>query len=163
MTCEISVEPIIKTRAKPLLRFFKTKKFFVGEDYEVTLQIRNTGSTNFPGGKGQFIIKFSTDQGWVIPLDNNAELKELKAGDERKFGPYTPGAMAEGCVMCTGSIIANDGTPVKLFDKNGNERSPGTGSFEEFFVEKRADIHAKIGIYVSLAIGTLAFFISILK
>lgn len=163
MTYEISVEPIFKTRAKPILMFFKTKKFFVGESYDVTLKIRNNGSTNFPGGKGEFIIKFPTDQGWVIPLDNNGELKELKAGEEIKFGPYTPGAMAEGCVMCTSHIIANDGNPVKLFDKNGNERTPRTGSFTEFFVERRADVYAKIGIGVSLAIGILAIIIAILK
>lgn len=159
MTYEISVEPIFETRAKPLLRFFKTKKFLVGESYEVTLKIKNTGSTNFPGGNGQFILKFPTNQCWGIPLDNNAELKELKAGAEKKFGPYTPGAMAKGCVMCVGKIIANDGNPVKLLDKNGKERSSGTGSFGEFFVETREGVYVRIVLLISI----IALFFSMLS
>lgn len=68
--------------------------------------------------------------------------------------------MDKDFALCVGEIKANDKTPIKLVDKNGQERHPNKGSFGEFFVETHTDVYTyymlKIGVGSLIVLGILS-------
>jgi len=114
------------------------------------------GETDFPGGKGEFRIEYTTKQFFGISLD----IPVIKKGGEETFGPYTPGAMGRDFALCFGKINAKDNTPVKLLDKHGQER---LGSLGEIFVETRTDVYSYWILVVSIITLLLLIIFSALQ
>jgi len=145
---KISIETTCKSKARLFWGRVKTKKFLLGEHYDIKLKLKNVGEKDFPGGKALIRIIYASPQHHSFGFS----ILPIKVQNDILIELPSRAALGKRYASFFGKIIANDGEEVKII-RYGQEL-PEDASFYDIFIETRAEIYGKI-----LAILTILSFI----
>jgi len=155
---KISIESECQSKAKLLWGRRKTKRYLLGANYEIKFKFRNDGEKEFPGGRANIWIDYTSGQrhfmGFpILKIEKNGELQIEKIDDEK----IEKSALGKGYALFNGEITAKDGEDVQLV-KYGQEL-PKDASFHAIFIETREDVYSYYSLIISAcALATLVFF-----
>lgn len=155
MESRISIEAICKSQAKLFGR--KTKKYLLGENYEVVFKMKNIGEKDFPGGMAKIYINYTSGQSHFIGFS----ISKIEKGKETLTEKISKSALGKGYALFLAEMTANDGEPVKLI-KYGQDL-PENASFGAIFIETRTDIYSYDALMISAVSLVAMVILSILS
>jgi len=162
MTSEYKIS--ITLESKSIARIFwdkiflgkiRTKKYLLGDYYEMKFKLKNVGENDFPGGTAYIQIDYTSSQRHHLPFqipeikkDGEYIIEKIyEKGSER---PIRRQALGRDYALFYGKIVDKDDKPVRLIGY-GHELLD-RASFGSIFVETKTEVNN----YYSLIIAAIS-------
>jgi hypothetical protein len=139
----------------------KTKKYLLGENYEITFKLKNVGEKEFPSGRAKVWIDYTSGQRHFMEFFIPKIEKEGELLIEKIDGKISKSALGKGYALFFCGITASDDSPVKVI-KYGQDL-PENASFGAIFIETRTDIYSYYALMISAVSLVAMVILSILS